>query len=185
MFKYENFQPVRLTMLPVANRIPKFFLAPKPWAAFTNFPIITLAILITRCSMNFSLISLPVSSRIIPTILSMTIQVMTPIIPTPKYLLSTPVIRPISLEISKMMFVQFQCQRTKTRHRHWSIKKRVGLAHTERGPPEPLIEVQEATPSRQVAQTCPELRVGPHAKQPQKLSSLSRSCYTLSSDSRW
>ena len=117
MLKYENFQPAPLTTMPVANRIPKFASAPKPWTAFTNFHLTTLIILIIRCSLNFSLIFLP-ASRIFSTILFMTIRVMTPIIPTPIYLLSTPVIRPISLEISKMMFVQFQYQRTNTRHRH-------------------------------------------------------------------
>ena len=118
MLKYENFQPALLTTMPVANQIPKFASAPKPWTAFTNFHLTTLTILIIRCSMNFSLISLPASPRIFSTILLMTIRVMTPIIPTAIYLLSTPVIRPLSLEISKMMFVQFQYHRTNTRHRH-------------------------------------------------------------------
>ena len=184
MFKNENFQPVSLTTMSVANQIPNFASAPKTWAAFTIFPTITLVILMIRCSVDFSLISLPASPRIFSTILSLEIRMMTPIIPTPIYLLSTPMIRPISLEISKMMFVQFQYQRTNKRHRHRSNKKSVGCGHTKRGPPEPLIEVQEATPSRQVAKTRPELRVGPNAKQPQKLSSLSRSCYTITSDSR-
>ena len=35
-----------------------------------------------------------------------------PTIPTPKYLLSTPTIQPISLKISKTMFVHIQYQRT-------------------------------------------------------------------------
>ena len=117
MLKYENFHPALLTTIPVAKQIPKFASTPKPWAAFTNLHLTTLAILINRCS-DFSLISLPASPRIIPTILSTKIRMMTPIIPTPKYLLSTPMIRPISLEISKMMFVQFQYQRTSKRHRH-------------------------------------------------------------------
>ena len=116
MLKYETFHPALLTTIPVAKQIPKFASTPKPWAAFTNLHLTTLAILINRCS-DFSLTSLP-ASRIIPTILSTKIRMMTPIIPTPKYLLSTSMIRPISLEISKMMFVQFQYQRTSKRHRH-------------------------------------------------------------------
>ena len=116
MFKYENFQPALLPTIPVAKQIPKLASAPKPWAAFTNFYLTTPTILIIRCSMNFSLISLPTPPRIISTILSMTIPLMIPIIPTPRYLLSTPVIRPISLEVSKMLFVQFQSQRTSRRH---------------------------------------------------------------------
>ena len=118
MLQYENFQPALLTTMPVANQILKLASTPKPWATFTKFPIITLAILITRCSMNFPLIALPASPRIFSTILSLQIRMMTPIIPTLKYLLSTPIIRHNSLEISKMMFVQFQYQRTNTRHRH-------------------------------------------------------------------
>ena len=114
MLKYENFQPVRLATLPVANQIPTFASAPKPWAAFTNSPAKTVVILM----ICYSMVSLPAFSSLFSTILSMKIQVMTPIIPTPVYLFSTPVIRPISLEISKMMFVQFQYQRTNTRHRH-------------------------------------------------------------------
>ena len=112
MPKYENFQPALLTMIPVANHVPKFASAPKPWAFFPNFYFTNPTILKIRCSMNFSLISLPTSPRIFSTILSMTLPLMIPIIPTPKYLLSTPVIRPISLEVSKMMFVQFQFQHT-------------------------------------------------------------------------
>ena len=165
MLKYKNFQPALLTTMPVAKQIPKFASAPKPWAAFTSFHFTTLTILIFRCSMNFSLISLPASPRIFLTILYMKIQVMTPIIPTPFFLLSTPVIRPISLEISKLMFVQFQYQRTNTQHKHWSNGKSMGQANTKTGPPEPLIEVQEANPNRQVAQTRPELWVGPNTKQ--------------------
>ena len=115
MYKYENFQPALLTTIPVAKQIPKFASAPKPWAAYTNLHLTTLAILINRCS-NFSLISLPASPRIISTILSIKIRMMTPIIPNPIYLLSTPTIKPISLKISKMLFVQFQSQRTSRRH---------------------------------------------------------------------
>ena len=115
MLKYENFQPALLTTIPVAKQIPKFASAPKPWAAFTNLHLTTLAILINRCS-NFSLISLPASPRIISTILSTKIRMMTPIIPIPIYLLSTPTIQPISLEISKKLFVQFQSQRTSRQH---------------------------------------------------------------------
>ena len=63
--------------------------------------------------------------------------------------------------------------------------KGVGRTHTGKGPPEPLVEVQEATPSSHVAQTRPELRIGPDAKQPQKLPSFSRSCCTVPSDSSW
>ena len=116
MLKYENFQPALLTTILVAKQIPRFASAPKPWAAFTNLHLTTLAILINRCS-NFSLISLPASPRIISTILSIKIRMMTPIVPTPIYLLSTPTIQPISLTISKMMFVQFQLQRTSMRHK--------------------------------------------------------------------
>ena len=115
MLKYENFQPALLTTMPVAKQIPKFASAPKPWEAFTNLHLTTLAILINRCS-NFSLITLPASPRIISTILSIKNRMMTPIIPTPIYLLSTPTVQPISLKISKMLFVQFQSQRTIRRH---------------------------------------------------------------------
>ena len=116
MPKYENFQPALLTTISVANHIPKFASAPKPWAVLTNFYLTTTTILIIRCSMNFSLISLTPSPRIFSTILSMTLPLMITIISTPKYLLSTPVIRPISLEFLKMMFVQFQIHRTSMRH---------------------------------------------------------------------
>ena len=115
MFKYEIFQPALLTTIPVAKQILKFASAPKPWVAFTNLHLTTLAILINRCS-DFSLISLPASPRIISTILSIKIRMITPIIPTPIYLLSTPTIQLISLKISKMLFVQFQSQRTNRRH---------------------------------------------------------------------
>ena len=115
MLKYGNFQPALLTTIPVAKQIPKVASAPKPWAAFTNLHLTTLAILINRCS-NFSFISLPASPGLISTILSIKIRMMTPIIPTPIYLLSTPTIQPISLKISKMLFVQFQSQRTSRRH---------------------------------------------------------------------
>ena len=77
MLKYENIQPALLTTMPVANQIPKFASVPKPRAAFTNFHLTTLTILIIRCSMNFSLISLPASPRIFSPILSKTIRVMT------------------------------------------------------------------------------------------------------------
>ena len=72
MLKYENFPPALLTMIPVAKQIPKFASAPKPWAAFTNLHLTTLAILINRCS-NFSL---PASPRLISTILSIKIRMM-------------------------------------------------------------------------------------------------------------
>ena len=58
---------------------------------------------------------LPASPRIIPTILSTKIRMMAPIIPTPIYLLSTPIIRLISF---KMMFVQSHYHRTSKRHRN-------------------------------------------------------------------
>ena len=96
--------------------ISKFASIPKPWAAFTNSYATIPSVHPPSCSMDFSHISLP-ASRIFSTILSMTIRMMTPIIPTPLYLLSTPTIQPISLEISKMMFVQFQFLRTSMRHK--------------------------------------------------------------------
>ena len=94
--------------------ISKFASTPKPWAAFTNFSI---SVTLLRCSMNYSLISLHASSRLLSIKLPLNIWMMTPIIRTPLYLLSTPMIRPISLEISKMMIVQFHYQRTSKRHR--------------------------------------------------------------------
>ena len=118
MFTYEKFQPMFLTTTYVANHISELATAPRPWAAFTNIYATTLSILMTRCPMNSSHISLPASPRIFPTILSVTTRVMTPIIPTPIYMLSTPIIRPISFQISKMMFVQFKYQCTSKRHRH-------------------------------------------------------------------
>ena len=117
MLKYENFQPVLLTTTSVANHISKFATAPRPWVAFTNFYATTLSVLMTRCSMNFSLISLPVSPCIFPSILAMQIRMITPTIPIPIYLLSTPMIQSISLKISKMKFVQLQYQPTSMRHK--------------------------------------------------------------------
>ena len=94
--------------MPTANPISKFASALKPWAAFTIFSATIPSVRLTRCSMNFSLISLPASRRIFSTILSMKIPMMTPIIPAPIYLLSTPTIQPISLKISK----KFLCNST-------------------------------------------------------------------------
>ena len=104
--------------MSIANPISNFTSAPKPWAAFKNSYATTVSAFRILCSMNFSLISLPASPRIFSTIFSMKIQMMTPIMPTPIHLLSTPTIQPISLNISKMMFAQIQYHCTSKRHRH-------------------------------------------------------------------
>ena len=103
--------------MPTADPIFKFASAPKPWAAFTNSYATTLSAFRVRCSMNFSLIFLPASPCIFSTMLSMQIRMLTLTIPTPIYLLSSPTIQHISLNISKMMFMQFQYQRTSMRHK--------------------------------------------------------------------
>ena len=117
MFKYANFQPALLTTMQTANSISKFASTPKPWAAFTNFSVTSPSVSLLRCPMNSSLISLH-ASRLISTTLPVKIWMIAPIIPIPIHLLSTPMIQPISFKISKMMFVQFQYQRTNMRHRH-------------------------------------------------------------------
>ena len=102
----------------IANPMSNFASAPKPWAAFTNSRATIHSAPLIRCSMNFSFISLSASPRIISTILSMEIQMITPIISTPIYLLSTPTIQPSSLKTPKLMFKQSHYQPTSKRHRH-------------------------------------------------------------------
>ena len=101
--------------MSIANQIPKLASTPRQWAAFTNSSAITLLPLLIRYPMNFSPISLP---RIFLVRLLLHIQMLTPILPIPLFLLSTPMIQPISLKLSKMIFVQFQCQRTNMRLKH-------------------------------------------------------------------
>ena len=103
--------------MSIAIQIPKLASAPRQWAAFTNSSAINLSPLLIRCPMNFSPISLPASPRIFLVRLLLHIQMLTPILPIPLYLLSTPMIQPISLKLSKMIFVQFQCQRTNMRRK--------------------------------------------------------------------
>ena len=103
--------------MPTANPISKFASAPKPWAGLTNSYATIPSVHPICCSMNFSFVSPPAFPRMFSTTFSMKTRMMTPMIPTPMYLLSTPAIQPISLEISKIMFVQFQCQRTSMRQK--------------------------------------------------------------------
>ena len=58
-----------------------------------------------------------------------------------------------------------------------------GHAHNDKGLPGTLFELQEATPSSQVAQTRPELRIGTDAKDPQELSPFSSTSDTIPSNS--
>ena len=104
--------------MSVANPISLFASAPKPWAALTNSYATISSVHLIRCSMNFSLLSLPACPRVFSTILSMKIQMMTSVIPTAIYLLSTPTIQPISPNFSKKIIVQFQYQGTSKRYRH-------------------------------------------------------------------
>ena len=97
MFKYENFQPALLTTIPVAKQISKFASTPKPWAAFTN-PSATIGCnLLTLCPMRFFPIHLFGSYRRISPTLFTPIRLMTPLLPLPLYLLSTPKIPPVFL----------------------------------------------------------------------------------------
>ena len=159
--------------MPVANQISKFASAPKPRAAFTNFSVTILSVHLICCSMIFSLISRPDSLRIFSTILSMKTWMMTPIILTPLYLLFTPTIQPISLTISKMMFVQLQFQRTSMRHKDWSRTQGCGLHPLHQGtswissrdpgshPDKPGLSTQPGTghwPRRQKAIETPAFR---------------------------
>ena len=159
--------------MPTVIPISKFALAPKPWAAFKNSYATILSFHVIRWSMN-SLIYLPASLRIFSTILSMTIRMMIPTIPTLIYLLSTPTIQPSSPNFSKMMFVQLHYQPTSRRQTLKQYKRSVGCTHSDKGPPGPLVEFQEATPCSQVTETCPELAVCPHPKQPKKFPPLAR-----------
>ena len=84
--------------MSITNPTSKFASAPKPWAALTNTCTTTLSAFRIRCWMNVSLMSLSASPRIFSTILSMKNRMMIPIIPTPIYLLSTPMTQPISLK---------------------------------------------------------------------------------------
>ena len=66
-------------------------------------------------------ISLLSSPRKFLTILSMKMRMMTPIIPTPIYMLSIPMIPLNSLNFPKIIVVQFQYQSSRQRHRSWSV----------------------------------------------------------------
>ena len=77
------------------NLISRLAPAPKPWAVFTSSSATICCNLLTLCSMSFSPIYLPYSHRIFSTILFTTVQMTTPILPIPIFLLSTPMIPPI------------------------------------------------------------------------------------------
>ena len=170
--------------MSTANPKSRFASAPKPWAAFTNSYATTLLTFRVRCSIDFSFISLPSSRRIFSTIFSLKIRMMTANIRTPIYLLSSPTIQPISLKTSKMMFVQFQFNVPGNGTDIEAVYKGEGQIHTNRGLPESLVEIQEATSASQVSKPDPELRIGPHAKEPQEHPPLSRCSDTKSSNSR-
>ena len=112
--------------MSIANQIPKLASAPRQWAAFTNSSAITLSPLLIRCPMNFSRISLPASPRIFLVRLLLHIQMLIPILPIPLYLLSTPMIQPISLVIKNdlraipMSTYQYAAQRLNPNTRVWA-----------------------------------------------------------------
>ena len=176
----------RSSRMSTANPISKFASAPKPWAALTNSYAPTLSAFQVRCSMNFSVISLPASPHTSSTILSKKVWMMTRIIPTPIYLLPTPTIQLISPKVSKMVFVKCNsninvpASVTDTE----AVYKGVGYTHTYKGLSESLVEIQEATPASQVSKTNPQLRVGPDAKEPQEFPPLSRCGDTKTSNGR-
>ena len=103
--------------MSIVNQIPKFASAPRKWAVFTNSSAITLLPLLIRCPMNFSPTYLPAPPRIFLVRLLLHTQMLTPILPIPLYLLSTPMSQPISFKLSKKLFVQLQCQRPNIRRK--------------------------------------------------------------------
>ena len=83
--------------MPFTPPISKFASTPKPWAAFTN-PSATIGCnLLTLCPMRFFPINLFCSCRRISPTLLTPVRLMTPLLPLPLYLLSTPKIPPVFL----------------------------------------------------------------------------------------